>query len=181
MHGRPRRRRAPAGAPDPLRETPGLVALLLYGSYGIDRQTPLSDVALADFRERVIHHCDFVIDYRVMLEDYDEGGDTKSERPAARKGKVWRTSWRAKRGRAGRGVGGLDPMAGALGGRETGWEVRSPECGAASIHGTIHRRNDRTCSPGGLGDLQVEHQMRVGAQGVNTWSSRSAVELSMAN
>lgn len=32
------------------------------------------EVALADFRERVIRlYCDFVIDYRVMLADYDEG------------------------------------------------------------------------------------------------------------
>jgi predicted nucleotidyltransferase len=119
-----------------LGQTPGLVALLLYGSYGTDRQTPLSDVdlavifhedeqpgpeerlrmtglvmdalqvedvsltfldraplpfqhevlrtgrallvrddvALADFSEFVIHrYCDFVIDYRAMLADYDEG------------------------------------------------------------------------------------------------------------
>ncbi|HZD05274.1 MAG TPA: hypothetical protein VE173_10160, partial [Longimicrobiales bacterium] len=32
------------------------------------------DIALADFREFVIdRYCDFAIDYRAMLEDYDEG------------------------------------------------------------------------------------------------------------
>lgn len=115
-------------------ELPGLAALLLFGSYGTDAQTPLSDVdlavlfrkgeepdargrleltglatelleeddvsltflrraplpfqhevlrtgrpllvpdevALADFREHVVgRYCDFVIDYRVILSDYD--------------------------------------------------------------------------------------------------------------
>lgn len=32
----------------------------------------LDEVALADFRERVVHrYCDFAIDYRVVLADYD--------------------------------------------------------------------------------------------------------------
>lgn len=32
------------------------------------------EVALADFRERVVHrYCDFVIDYEAMRTDYDEG------------------------------------------------------------------------------------------------------------
>lgn len=32
------------------------------------------EVALADFRERVVHrYCDFVIDYEAMRRDYDEG------------------------------------------------------------------------------------------------------------
>lgn len=115
---------------------PGLAALILYGSYATERQTPLSDVDLAvvfredaqpgardrlrltglvidlldeedvsltflrraplpfqhevlrtgqlllvrddavfaDFRERVVHrYCDFIIDYRAILADYDEG------------------------------------------------------------------------------------------------------------
>lgn len=117
-----------------VREVPGLVALLLFGSHGTDAQTALSDVdlavlfrsqgepdarkrleltgriselmededvsltflrraplpfqhevlrtarpllvldeiALADFREHVVdRYCDFAVDYRVMLEDYD--------------------------------------------------------------------------------------------------------------
>ncbi|MGD2070051.1 MAG: nucleotidyltransferase domain-containing protein [Gemmatimonadota bacterium] len=121
---------------DRLGREPGLVALILYGSYGTERQVTLSDVdlavvfrgdalpsapdrlrlinlvmdllgeedvslsflgraplpfqhevlrtgrpllvrdevAFADFRERVVRrYCDFVIDYRVILEDYDEG------------------------------------------------------------------------------------------------------------
>lgn len=121
---------------DRLGREPGLVAVILYGSYGTERQDALSDVdlalvfrkdaqpraadrlrltglvidlldedevsltflgraplpfqhevlrtgrpilvrddeAFADFRERVVsRYCDFIVDYRMILADYDEG------------------------------------------------------------------------------------------------------------